>query len=98
MYHPIKCSNQFVTTTMVFSSACVSHHTISHLSPLVLSGEESGEEDGEEEGTELSLKAQQEKLEAEKQSIMQNKDLLNEVSVVGIHLWVILYTKWQSFI
>ena len=47
-------------------------------SPLVVNGEEIGE-DGEERG-EVSLKAQQEQLEAEKQAIMQNKELLEGVS------------------
>ena len=48
--------------------------------PLLLtvaSGEESGEE-GEGEKVE-SLKAQQSQLEAEKQAILQNKELINEV-------------------
>ncbi len=43
----------------------------------VASGEESGEE-GEGERVE-SLKAQQSQLEAEKQAILQNKELIDEV-------------------
>lgn len=44
----------------------------------VVSGEESGEEDAGEQA-EASLKVKQSQLEAEKQAILQNKELLDEV-------------------
>ena len=52
---------------------------------------ESGGEDEEEEGARdgHGLKAQQAKLEAERQAILQNKELLQEASTQTIH-WVYL--------
>lgn len=47
----------------------------------VVSGDESGEEEGEGSGGEVNLRAQQQQLEAEKQAILQNKELLDEVSL-----------------
>ena len=49
---------------------------------VVVSGEESDEEEGQEGVQETSLKAQQTQLEAEKQAILQNKELLEEVCVL----------------
>ena len=58
-------------------------HTHTH---TVVSGEESGEED-EGEQAEASLKVKQSQLEAEKQAILQNKELLDEVGVVHGEGW-----------
>ena len=56
---------------------------------LALSGNESGEDEGQEEGLGASLNVQQERLEAEKQAILQNKGLVDEVNVL-----VILVSYW----
>ena len=42
-------------------------------------GDSEGESDEGEENTEGNLKVEQERLEAERQSILQNKELLEEV-------------------
>ena len=49
---------------------------------LIGSGDESGGEEGDNEEKEGSLKTQQDNLEAEKQALLQNKELLDEVGWV----------------
>ncbi len=46
-----------------------------------VSGDDSEEEE-EEGGEKVSLKAQQEQLEAEKQALLQNKELVDEVGAL----------------
>ena len=56
-------------------------HTHTHIY-LVVSGDESGEEEGGGDKVGASLKVQQTQLEAEKQAILQNKELLEEVHYI----------------
>lgn len=55
---------------------------------VVISGDDSEEE---EEDREVSLRAQQEQLEAEKQALLQNKELVEEVSI----LWCDYIAVWE---
>ena len=56
---------------------------------VVVSGEESEEEEGEAEGgdrAEVTLKMKQALLEEEKQAVLQNKELLEEVHTAHVYI------------
>lgn len=66
--------------TYVYAYTCTLHELNNHYLSITFTGSDgSGGEDGESEGKERSLKTQQEHLEAEKQALLQNKELLDEV-------------------
>lgn len=70
------------------------HHKSQH------EGDSEGESDEEEENTAGNLKMEQERLEAEKQSILQNKELLEEVQNRWHHIsclrWYLLHARKEN--
>ncbi len=75
--------------THTYTSTHIPLHTLTHThirphttTPIVESGDDSSEEYERERAE--SLKARQSQLEAEKQDILQNKELIEEVSAVNI--------------